>query len=1034
GLKDQLSPKPCRFLLRSLDSHNSAPPKLRIQINDEVFERALPAGNGDEAINGHPEKGKYFETVIEFPSKLLKRGDNAIQITTVSGCWFLYDSVSLEAPAGAQLVPVLERTIIEQVRAIRAMSKQASKRMQPVVLTIRHFGAPAEGAVRIEGGESVQFNLTNGVQTVEALVPAVKEKTSRKVLVDVNGRRVAERTIQLKPPRELVVYILPHSHTDIGYTEIQTAIEKKQVNNLLQGIEIARSTAGYPEGARFVWNVEVLWAADLYLHRLSETQKTAFMEAVQKGWVALNGMYLNELTGLCRPEELLRLFQYSTQLSRQCGTMIDSAMISDVPGYTWGVVPAMAQAGIKYFSVAPNYFDRIGDLLVQWENKPFYWVSPSGNEKVLVWIPFKGYAMSHVYRQMTPEFVEAFEERLDETDYPYEITYTRWSGHGDNAAPDPAICDFIKGWNAKYDSPKFIISSTSEAFRAFEKSYGSKVPDVRGDWTPYWEDGAGSSALETAMNRATAERLTQAETLWVMRGLRSYPAAEFNQAWNNALLYSEHTWGASCSVSDSENQRTKEEWTIKSGYAREADKKSRELLSRAISGASPSGGAADTIEVFNTTGWNRDDIAVVPKELSNCGEQVMDEQGRQLPSQRLCSGELAFLARGIPAFGSELYRVTAGNPPRFEGAGAHGLWLENGTLRVRVDENTGAIAELWTRGISRNLVDGSSGRGLNDYLFLEGDNLADVRTSGPPKITVKENGPLVASFLVESEAAGCRRLTREIRLCASTDNVEFIDTVDKARARLNPNPGDWHFAQKGGKESVNFAFGFNVPDGQICLDIPLGLMRPELDQIRGSCKNWFTVNRWADVSNQDFGVTWVSLDAPLIEVGELSARLLGSQANPDVWRKKIERTQTFYSWVMNNHWGTNYRAYQEGPVIFRYLIRPHCGRDLAGATRVATHCAQPLLVSRGSTSACPSLLRVQPETVSVLGLKPAEDGKGVMIRLFGAGEKTQKAKLLWGDGKVSRIWLSNTAEEQVRPAAEGIEVPACGLVTLRAEP
>ena len=29
------------------------------------------------------------------------------------------------------------------------------------------------------------------------------------------------------------VYILPHSHTDIGYTTIQTDIYEKQVNNLL---------------------------------------------------------------------------------------------------------------------------------------------------------------------------------------------------------------------------------------------------------------------------------------------------------------------------------------------------------------------------------------------------------------------------------------------------------------------------------------------------------------------------------------------------------------------------------------------------------------------------------------------------------------------------------------------------------------------------------------------------------------------------------------------------------------------------------
>ena len=73
-----------------------------------------------------------------------------------------------------------------------------------------------------------------------------------------------------------------------------------------------------------------------------------------------------------------------------------------------------------------------------------------------------------------------------------------------------------------------MISSTSEAFRAFEKRYGDKLPQVRGDWTPYWEDGAGSSAAETAMNRASSERLAQAETLWAMLNPSAYPKTAFD--------------------------------------------------------------------------------------------------------------------------------------------------------------------------------------------------------------------------------------------------------------------------------------------------------------------------------------------------------------------------------------------------------------------------------------------------------------------------------------------------------------------------
>ena len=161
----------------------------------------------------------------------------------------------------------------------------------------------------------------------------------------------------------MTVFILPHSHTDIGYTEIQTEIEDKQVNNLLQGIAYARATATNPPGARFVWNVEVLWEVDSYLRQATPEKRQRFIDAVKKGQVGLQALYGNELTGLCRPEELLRLLTCAQQVSQLCDQPITSAMITDVPGYTWGIVPAFAHSGVKYFSIGPNGGDRIGHTI-----------------------------------------------------------------------------------------------------------------------------------------------------------------------------------------------------------------------------------------------------------------------------------------------------------------------------------------------------------------------------------------------------------------------------------------------------------------------------------------------------------------------------------------------------------------------------------------------------------------------------------------------------------------------------------------------
>lgn len=920
----------------------------------------------------------------------------------------------------AHVLPIIERA--------------GNRLSQSLKLAVQYpYAEACQARVQVNGQKPRDMTLKFGHDTLEYVTPATDVARSLEVRFEISGQHAVTRTIQLPPARRLTVYILPHSHTDIGYTGIQTDIEEKQVNNLLQGLAAARRTAEYPEGARFVWNVEVLWAADLYLRRLPAAYREEFFQAVRSGQIALNGMYLNELTGLCRPEELTQLFRFATQLGHRTGVPIDAAMISDVPGYTWGTVTAMNQAGIKYFSVAPNYFDRIGRILVDWENKPFWWVGPDGTSKVLVWIPFWGYAMSHRYGKMSAGLVEDFCEGLLAGDYPYDIAYVRWAGHGDNAVPDPAICDFVKEWNAKHASPHFVISSTSDAFRAFERRYGDRLPRVRGDWTPYWEDGAGSSAAETAMNRASSDRLAQAQTLWALLAPQRFPVTKFEDAWRNVLLYSEHTWGAYCSISQPANPFTSDQWNIKQSYALTANLQSRQLLDEAAQSGEGFQASDDHeyVDIFNTSSWCRTDVALISNEVASGHDSVVDEQGKPVPAQRLASNELAVLVRDLgPYVGRRLVLKQNAAVAPDDGVKIAGNIIENGHVRVRLDEKTGGIVELTSPGIDTNLADVESGDAINDYLYLIGDDVATLQRSGPVRITVRDRGPLVGSLLVESDAPGCHRLRREIRLVAGSDCVKLIDTVDKKRLAA----ANYH--DKEGKESVNFAFPFNVPDGQLRLDIPYGVIRPEYDQMPSACKNWLSVGRWADVSNKRFGVTWVTLDAPLVQVGGITATLLNSQTDPHVWRKTIEPTQKLYSWAMNNHWGTNYRAYQEGPVVFRFVLRPHAGPcNDAAAARIATGFSQPLVAvpGRGTAPRPESLVRIEPADVIVTGLKPSDDGKAIILRLLSARDQAVDATFAWAQPGPTQTWLSDTSERPKKKVGNTVRIPARSMVTLRAD-
>jgi len=877
-----------------------------------------------------------------------------------------------------------------------ALVRKDGALFQSVRVEISHIAPPADAVVSVENGGSLPAHLETGYNAVNFPVPAVSKWTRLAVGVESGGRTLGRQSVDVRPVVRRTIYLLPHSHVDIGYSDRQEIVEKNHGTFLEQAIELARRTADYPAGARFKWNVEVLWPVESYLRHASAEKRKVFIDAVTKGWIGLQALPANMLTGICLPEELFRMTDYARSLSRQYGLTINSAMITDIPSYSWSVVPALVQSGVKYFSSGPNYMpnlpdggDRIGNAMKAWADKPFYWVSPSGKEKLLFWMAGRGYSWFHGLNMGNlgldkREPIFDYLRELERSAYPYEMVQVRYTTGGDNGPPDPKLSDTVKMWNEQFESPRIVIATSQEMFEEFERRYGEKLPSIRGDFTPYWEDGAASTAREAALNRAAANRLLQAETLWSLwQSPGRFPAEEFAEAWRQVLLWDEHTWGAADSVSNPDGENARSQWAYKQAFALEADKRSLALLERALGGRTrPRGPAPSAIDIWNTNSWEVTDIALLPSEMSAAGECVVDENGRAVPSQRLASGELAFLAERVPGFGARRYKIIAGQPQPAGTARAEGAQIWNGALSAAVDPITGAIRSLiWKGANGVELVDGTSGFGLNEYLYVPGRDPTRVQPARNAKIMVRDRGPLVASLAVEADAPGARRLNREIRLYHGLDRIDFIDAIDKSRSRE--------------KESVHVAFPFRILDGRVRLDIGWSIIRPDGDQIAGSCKDFFGVHA-ADVSNAEMGVTWVSLDAPLVEIGALTDERL-FENNTRRWRTEIGPARTLFSYAMNNYWHTNYKADQEGPVTLRYSIRPHGAYNSADVVRFGRERSRPLVIASAEASmplpAAPLAVRtaaVVAQAFVAPALLPGDRRfqQAVFLQLYNPSERT----------------------------------------------
>jgi alpha-mannosidase len=807
--------------------------------------------------------------------------------------------------------------------------KNSSGNYQPIQISALHFGKTARLKITVNEKQPRYFDAVNGFNTFEITVPAVNKETTINLAASIEKSISVKSAIRIKPVTPREVYLVHHSHTDIGYSHIQEEVEKIHTENIKRALELIEKTRTYPEGSRFIWNIESSWAVENFFKQATPEESQKFIQAVREGSIVISATYANVLTGLCNPEEMNWITEYSRRLRDSLSFPVNTAMMSDIPGMSWSMVPALASQGIRYFSNGPNYVqnlpdhgDRIGHTLREQGNKAFWWKSTSAKDTLLIWTCGKGYSSWHGFAEGAifergPEKIADYLNELDSINYPYEMIQWRYNIGADNGPVDGRISDFVKQWNEKYSSPKLVLANVSQMFKTFEQRYGKSLPVLQGDFTPYWEDGAYSTAKEEGDTRLMSERLL---LLIKVAQQKKIPVNDkwLYKAQRNIVMFHEHTWGSWNSISEPDSKFTRHQWEYKKRFLDSAQifvaKIESSLRQKSITPA--------RITVVNTSSWTRSDYVEIDLASEQGGNMVIDGEGIKIPAQRTANGKLCFVAKDVPSHGEKIYRMI--NEKRQKPTAF------NAPISYTLDSITGAIKNL--QALDMEWVNPNRFHGLLQALYVKGLNPDNFNVSKVNKIALMDDGPVLKRARITCTMEGANEVVYEISLFNYLKYIRLTAIVDKKPIRE--------------KESVHLAFPFSIPDAKVRIGMDDSFITTTEQQIPGSNKDFYSVQRWLDVSGSSKGVTISSPQAALFEIGQMINEEK-VQNGYKKWRDNTSSVPNIFLYAMNNYWHTNYKADQNGKAVFDIYLNFHKRFDHEEAKQFGIEVTQPLMVLNG---------------------------------------------------------------------------------------
>ncbi len=757
------------------------------------------------------------------------------------------------------------------------------------------------------------------------------------------------------------VYVIHHSHTDIGYTDLQERVIHTQVNYIKTAVAMMEK----PEYAAFRWNCETLFCVEAFWNDATEAERAAFLRLAAAGKIGLSANYLNFTDLLDCPvyQERLKFWQ---KRFVPLGCAMRTAMAADINGISMGYRDAMLANGVEFLFMNVHCHHGMYPL---YQNQTAFWWENAAGQRLLVWngehynlgnvLGIKpnrsaNFMMQDRLGAQPANAVAALRQNLQayltscETQgYPYNFIITAVSGvFSDNAPPEAEILQTIEAYNQQYGKEvRLEMVSLQELYAAIRPKL-ENAPVYRGDFTDWWANGVGSTPYAVKHYKDALHRYQLCQRL-EPKAAKKYPAL-YAAAQNNIMLYAEHTWGHSSTITNPYDTMVLNLDMRKNSYASKAHEAASQMLTRI---AEEKG---DLLRYYNTTGK----IRACATSKSNClqlvefyiespileAAEVRDEAGHTLPCQvspHPRGKMLTFMDTFAP--GEEKTYTYTEKPVQKQILNTRQCYV--GAERVRDIENSyDPVAFRLPYEFENRYFRLCYRPGEGVTAFVDKRTGKDMLSDPIPFFTpVYEQTPLRVD-IPDASYEERRLLGRNIRgqhaklyvgKLTETACLEQGPVFTLLRLRFSL-PGTVKaevylkfyeaiprvdFRLELGKtisqdiESVFLPLTLQIADSELYLRKGAEAFRPGIDQLPGACMEYFMSDDGVAFVSSSGSALVASRDVPLLYMGEMRCHPIR------LCDGKLENNQRpVYSWVMNNTWETNFKMDLSGFCQFQYTL------------------------------------------------------------------------------------------------------------------